>query len=60
MLLAHEATEAGLHAPDGDQRAGRDAETLLDAGEQRGVLLFHLLAAGNDRLATALLHELVK
>ncbi|MCY1310355.1 hypothetical protein D9M70_605360 [compost metagenome] len=60
MLFAHEAAKACFHAPDSDQRAGGHAEAAFNAGEERRILLLHLLAAGNDRLTAALLHELVE
>lgn len=33
MLVAHIAAKTGLHAPDRNQRAGRNAETALDGGK---------------------------
>src|SRR5690606_23812434 len=60
VLLAEIGAEAGFHAPDGDQRAGRNAITLLDRREESGVLLLLGAAALDDGVRAALLHEVFK
>ena len=36
VLIAGDVAEARLHAPDGQERPGRNAVALLDRGEERG------------------------
>ena len=60
VFLAHEAAETGFHAPDRDDRAGRNAVTVFNGIEESGVLRLHLLAARNNRLTATLLHELAQ
>ena len=60
MLIAEKAAEAGFHAPDCHQRSGRHPVAALDRGQQLGVGVLHLLAAGDDCRAAALFHELVE
>src|SRR5262245_40764289 len=59
-LVAHEAAEAGLHSPDGDEGAGRNAKPLLDRGEQARIGRSHALAPGGDGRAASLRHELIE
>ena len=40
VLIAHKAAEAGFHAPDGDQRARRNAVALSMLVKKRRILCF--------------------
>ena len=60
VLVAALAAEAGLHAPDRDQRPRRHAVALLDRGEQRGLRLLQRTPARDDRGGAALGEELVE
>ena len=57
ILLAHGGAEAGFHAPDGQQDAGRHAIAALDLVEQSRVRLLQRAALGDDRGRAAALHE---
>jgi hypothetical protein len=59
-LVPHEAAEAGLHSPDGDEGAGRNAKPFLDRGEQARIGRSHALAPGGDGRAASLRHELIE
>ena len=58
-VAAHGA-EAGLHAPDRQERSRRDAVTLLDGVEEGSVLPLQGASPGHDGRAAALGEELLK
>ena len=60
VLVAALAAEAGLHAPDREQRPWRHAVALLDRREQRALRLLQRAAARDDGRGAALGEELIE